>query len=94
MCVVFTYFWHITFFGGCLALSGYAESQNRHSITCFPITPKSLAGESFLHGDFNARIVVDSKKHKSLVSHFYKEISTLGQAASADHIPHSQISGW
>jgi hypothetical protein len=46
MCVVFTYFWHITFFGGCLAVSGYAESQNRHAVTCCLITPKSLAGKS------------------------------------------------
>ncbi len=47
MCVVFTYFWHITFFGGCLAVSGYAESQNRHAITCCSVMPKSLAGKSF-----------------------------------------------
>jgi len=43
-CVVFTYLWHITFFGGCMALAGYAEKQNRHAITCCIVTPKSQAG--------------------------------------------------
>ncbi|XP_013794597.1 patched domain-containing protein 3-like [Limulus polyphemus] len=43
MAVLFTYIWHITFFGGCMAVSGYAESRNLHSVFCFPITPKSLA---------------------------------------------------
>ncbi len=49
-CVVFTYFWHITFFGGCIALTGYAEKQNRHALTCCVVLPKSQAGNlSFLN---------------------------------------------
>ena len=44
-CVVFTYFWHLTFFGGCMAVAGYAEKQNRHALTCCIVTPKSLAGQ-------------------------------------------------
>jgi predicted RND superfamily exporter protein len=43
-CVVFTYFWHLTFFGGCMAVAGYAEKQNRHALTCCIVTPKSQAG--------------------------------------------------
>lgn len=46
-CVVFTYFWHITFFGGCIALTGYAEKQNRHALTCCVVLPKSQAGNLF-----------------------------------------------
>ena len=46
-CVVFTYIWHITFFGGCLAIAGYAEKQNRHAITCCVVMPKSQAGYNF-----------------------------------------------
>ena len=45
-CVVFTYFWHLTFFGGCMAVAGYAEKQNRHALTCCPVTPKSQAGQN------------------------------------------------
>ncbi|XP_076361930.1 patched domain-containing protein 3-like [Tachypleus tridentatus] len=41
--VLFTYIWHITFFGSCLAVSGYAEKRNLHGVVCIPTTPKSLA---------------------------------------------------
>ncbi|CAG0900035.1 unnamed protein product [Darwinula stevensoni] len=41
--VVFLYFCHLTFFGGFLALTGYAEQANRHSITCFKVPAKSEA---------------------------------------------------
>nr|XP_040578462.1 LOW QUALITY PROTEIN: patched domain-containing protein 3-like [Lepeophtheirus salmonis] len=42
-CVAFTYLWHITFFGGCMAIAGYAEKSNRHSLTCLTVIPKSKA---------------------------------------------------
>ena len=41
--VAFIYVWHLTFFGGCLALSGYAEKNNRHGLFHFKTTPKSMA---------------------------------------------------
>ncbi|CAG0901201.1 unnamed protein product, partial [Darwinula stevensoni] len=44
--VVFLYFCHLTFFGGFLALTGYAEQANRHSITCFKVPAKSEARQS------------------------------------------------
>ncbi|KAF0307599.1 Patched domain-containing protein 3 [Amphibalanus amphitrite] len=43
MSVVFTYLWHIFFFGACLALSGYAEQKNLHSVTFQPIPAPSEA---------------------------------------------------
>lgn len=43
-CVIFTYLWHITFFGGCMAVAGYAEKQNRHALSCCVVLPKSQAG--------------------------------------------------
>ncbi|PRD35698.1 UNVERIFIED_CONTAM: Ptchd3 [Trichonephila clavipes] len=43
MSVLFTYIYHVTFFGGCMALSGYAEQRNLHSFICVPTMPKSLA---------------------------------------------------
>ncbi|XP_064454991.1 patched domain-containing protein 3-like [Ornithodoros turicata] len=47
--VLFTYLYQITFFGGCLALSGYAEEKNLHGLLCFPTMPKSQAkGQSWL----------------------------------------------
>lgn len=40
--VVATYIWHIFFFGGAIALSGYHEKENRHSLLCcYKATPKS-----------------------------------------------------
>ena len=43
-CVIFTYVWHITFFGGCMAVAGYAEKQNRHALSCCVVLPKSQSG--------------------------------------------------
>ena len=45
MSVVFTYLWHVTFFGGCMAVFGYLEEQGRHGITCRPVLPVSQSGE-------------------------------------------------
>ncbi|KAK8396858.1 hypothetical protein O3P69_005078 [Scylla paramamosain] len=39
--VLTTYLWHITFFGGCMALSGYMEKGQRHGFTCQKIKAKS-----------------------------------------------------
>ena len=41
------YVWHITFFGGCMAVAGYAESQNRHALSCCVVLPKSQSGKNF-----------------------------------------------
>ncbi|XP_043202388.1 patched domain-containing protein 3-like, partial [Amphibalanus amphitrite] len=41
MSVVFTYLWHVTFFGGCMAVFGYLEEQGRHGVTCRPVLPVS-----------------------------------------------------
>ncbi|XP_023211544.1 patched domain-containing protein 3-like [Centruroides sculpturatus] len=38
--VLFTYLFQITFFGGCLALFGYAEEKKLHSLTFLPIKEK------------------------------------------------------
>ena len=43
-CVAGTYIWHLTFFGGCLAVAGYAEKQNRHAVTCRVVIPTSQSG--------------------------------------------------
>lgn len=40
--VVATYIWHIFFFGGAIAWSGYHEAENRHSFLCwYTATPRS-----------------------------------------------------
>jgi predicted RND superfamily exporter protein len=40
--VVATYIWHIFFFGGAIALSGYHEADNRHSLVWWKkATPRS-----------------------------------------------------
>ncbi|KAH9421434.1 Hedgehog receptor [Dermatophagoides pteronyssinus] len=41
--VLFTYVYHITFFGGLMAYFGTVEQRNLHGLICIPVLPKSLA---------------------------------------------------
>ncbi|XP_064118928.1 patched domain-containing protein 3-like isoform X2 [Macrobrachium nipponense] len=34
MAVLVTYVWHVTFFGGCMALAGHMEKDQRHGVIC------------------------------------------------------------
>ncbi|XP_076180342.1 patched domain-containing protein isoform X1 [Ptiloglossa arizonensis] len=43
--VVFTFVFHLTFFTGCLAISGYCEQKNLHSIVCCKVQPLSKSTE-------------------------------------------------
>ncbi|XP_047741343.1 patched domain-containing protein 3-like isoform X2 [Hyalella azteca] len=43
--VLMTYVWHITLFGACLALSGRAEKQQLHNITCKRVKSSSESAE-------------------------------------------------
>ncbi|XP_046965285.1 patched domain-containing protein 3 isoform X2 [Vanessa cardui] len=43
LAVCFTFVWHLTFFAGCVAVSGYREKQNRHTITWLKVLPESRA---------------------------------------------------
>ncbi|XP_046426062.1 patched domain-containing protein 3 [Neodiprion virginianus] len=39
--VIFTFFFHLTFFSGCVAISGYCEQKNLHSVVCCKVQPVS-----------------------------------------------------
>lgn len=43
LAVCFTFVWHLTFFSGCVAISGYREKANRHTITMMKVLPESRA---------------------------------------------------
>lgn len=43
LAVCFTFVWHLTFFSGCMAVSGYREKQNRHTLTMCKVLPESRA---------------------------------------------------
>ncbi|XP_072944049.1 patched domain-containing protein 3 isoform X1 [Epargyreus clarus] len=43
LAVCFTFVWHLTFFAGCVAVSGYREKNNRHTITWLKVLPESRA---------------------------------------------------
>lgn len=52
--VVCTYLWHITFFGGCMALAGYAEQANKHGITFREVKALSEAEQDGSSGCYRA----------------------------------------
>ncbi|KAJ8914567.1 hypothetical protein NQ315_010031 [Exocentrus adspersus] len=37
----FLFVWHLTFFAACVAISGYCEHKNLHSVFCFKVQPLS-----------------------------------------------------
>ncbi|XP_044732551.1 patched domain-containing protein 3 isoform X2 [Chrysoperla carnea] len=43
--VVFLFIWHLTFFAGCVAVSGYCEQKNLHSVFCFKVLPRSKSSK-------------------------------------------------
>lgn len=43
MAVTFIYIWQLTFFTGCMALSGYRESKNKHAVILCKVQPLSEA---------------------------------------------------
>ena len=66
----FSYFWTITMFGACLAISGHLEHSNRHSILFTKVKPKSLAQDSswlyrlFLVGGIDTSDPANTKDNK------------------------------
>ncbi len=76
--MAFTYLWHITMFGGFLALAGRAEAKNRHGLfQCIEVTPKSVAlkeNRSWLYRTFMTGGVnpedpgnpIDNKEHAGM----------------------------
>lgn len=49
LAVMFIFVWHITFFAACVALSGYCEQKNLHSVLGYKVTPLSVAIKGKLH---------------------------------------------
>jgi len=68
--VAFTYLWHITFFGACMAIAGYAEKNNRHALTCRKVVPKSesrnygLFYNAFCSGGINRKDPTNDKDNR------------------------------
>lgn len=42
---IFTFIWHLTFFAGCMAVSGYCEHKNLHSVICIKVKPVSKSSK-------------------------------------------------
>lgn len=53
LAVMFIFVWHITFFAACVAVSGYCEQQNLHSIFGYKVTPLSVAIKGNFHCHFS-----------------------------------------
>ncbi|KAH9645899.1 hypothetical protein HF086_010098 [Spodoptera exigua] len=56
LAVCFTFVWHLTFFAGCVAISGYREKQNRHTITWMKVLPPNQRAHTekvVISGEYN-----------------------------------------
>lgn len=59
--VCFIFVWHITFFAGCMAISGYCEEKNLHSLFGFKVQPLSVAVKGKCRDNFYLKISVALK---------------------------------
>ncbi|XP_067140760.1 patched domain-containing protein 3-like isoform X1 [Centruroides vittatus] len=57
-CLVFAYLYQLTFFGGCMALTGYSEEKRLHAFY-FTVTPKERTYEERNSEDFYMKIFRD-----------------------------------
>lgn len=53
LAVCFIFVWHITFFAACMAISGYCEEKNLHSIFGYKVKPVSVAIKGKFHSNFH-----------------------------------------
>lgn len=67
MAVCFIFIWHITFFAACMALSGYCEEKNLHSIFGYKVKPVSVA----IKGNSNRFLTIRNAIDQKLVSFWF-----------------------
>lgn len=81
--VCFTFLWHVTFFSACVAIAGYAERNNLHSVVCVKVNPVSKSEQrSWLYRKFCTGGVdpndpdnpVDNKEH-CLMAYFRDHVA-------------------
>ncbi|XP_055316514.1 patched domain-containing protein 3 isoform X2 [Sitodiplosis mosellana] len=83
MAVCFIFVWHITFFAACMAISGYCEQKNLHSIFGYKVKPVSVAikeNRSWFYRTFNTGGInpndpdnpLDNKDHAGMA--FFKDV--------------------
>ncbi|KRT79642.1 Hedgehog receptor, partial [Oryctes borbonicus] len=78
---IFTFIWHLTFFSGCVAVSGYCEHKNLHSVFCFKVSPASKSRHrswfyrAFCSGGVDPNDIdnpLDNKEHSFMV--FFRDV--------------------
>ncbi|GJQ75560.1 hypothetical protein Trydic_g17642 [Trypoxylus dichotomus] len=78
---IFTFIWHLTFFSGCVAVSGYCERKNLHSIFCFKVESLSKSRHrswfyrAFCSGGVDPNDLdnpLDNKEHSFMV--FFRDV--------------------
>ncbi|XP_050310845.1 patched domain-containing protein 3-like isoform X1 [Anthonomus grandis grandis] len=77
---ILLFIWHLTFFTACVAISGYCEQKNLHSVFCFKVQPLSKSEDrywlyrAFCSGGFNpddADNPKDNNEHGVMI--FFKD---------------------
>ncbi|XP_023242961.1 patched domain-containing protein 3-like, partial [Centruroides sculpturatus] len=76
--VLFDFLFQITFFGGCMAISGYRESRKLHAVFCMAIKP-DMRSRSYIYRLLTYGIIHESNKNceensGNLLMLFYRDI--------------------
>ena len=89
--MAFTYVWHLTLFGGILALAGRAEAKNKHGfIFCREVTPRSLAqNRSWLYRTLMTGGINPADPHNPIDNQEH-----VGMAFFRDKFGHMLNLGW
>ncbi|KAF5303490.1 hypothetical protein FQA39_LY09953 [Lamprigera yunnana] len=76
MATLFTFLFHLTFFASCVAIAGYCEQSNRHSLICIKVQPVSKSSHRsclyrlFCTGGVDTTDIdnpIDNKEHSFMV---------------------------
>ena len=75
--IIFDYFYQITFFGACMALTGQREAKGKHCYTCRKVLPKdqtpSACYRIWCAGGISSTFNPEEEKSEQAITHFFRK---------------------